>query len=1169
MKLTAVLLLTACLTASADGISQKVSLSEKNARLEKVFKEIKKQTGFDFFYNMKALEVASPVTIEVKNATLVEVLDLCFKNQPLSYTITDKMVVVKEKDPSIVLKEIPPPIDVKGRLVNENGEPVAGATITVKGTNNRTASDDDGYFLLSGVDENATLVISATNIDPREVKVAGKTDLATISVKIKVTEGQAVVVEANTGYQKIKPNEINGSVVIIDNKKLNEQTSPYILDRIKDITSGVYFNAGKDLRGSQATTTKTNISIRGLSTINGPLDPLIILDNFIFEGDLNNINPNDIENITVLKDASAASIWGARAANGVIVITTKKGRFNQKFKLELNTSVSISEKPHLSILPQMSSGDFIDVEKYLFARGYKLDDTASAERLPFTPVYEILLKRRSGIISATDSTSQLNALRSIDSRDEYLKYFYKHPITQQYSLNLRGGGTNIAWLISGNYNRSAATLQNTYDKVNVHFENNYKPINNLIIGLGVYFTNSDSKNNSAPGYNSIANGSKITPYIKFLDDNGNAIPIDRNYRGSYTDTAGGGRLLNWKYFPLEDYKHNKLTNNLQEIVANANIKYSLNNNIQLSVFYQYQIQTINEKRHSDIESFAARDLINKFTILGPSSSTYNVPRGGILSISNSSLRSQNLRGQVDYNKSWKDFTISAIGGAEIREIKSDGNLSTIYGYNKDPLSFGAVDFNSFFPTYITGSYERIPNSAIVSPTLTNEFVSFYLNGSLQYLKKYSLSLSGRKDASNTFGLTTNDKWNPLWSVGIGWNLSNENFYKSKIIPVLRLRTSLGYGGNLDVSRTALPIAGAVFNGITNLPVLRIGSLNNPSLRWETSRQINIGLDFSGKMDRISGSIDYYLKKGTDLYGPSPLDYTTWGIGNTVIKNVASMSGKGVDLMIQSRNIQGKFSWFTTFLYSNNSAKTTKYFSPEATKLSSFLVGDGRLITPVVNKPLYAIVAYKWGGLNSSGDPQGFLNGQLSTDYNSIMSSDNLNKGLESGSFVYVGPSDPVHFGSIVNSLSWKGIALSFNISYKLGYYFKKPSLSYNSLYQTGAGHKEFENRWKNPGDESFTSVPAMRYIDYPQFIKRDEFYSKSEINILKGDHIRFQYINLSYSITKGKKKMAFENIQVYCNVSNIGIIWRANKYKLDPDNSFTTTSLSPSRTYTMGVRLSL
>ncbi len=1132
-----------------------VTLSLKNAPIEKVFHEIERQTGYGFLYTKEMLADLPQVTIAVKNAPVKEVLNECFKGQSLEYSIDENTIVITRKAPNLYsqIRALfpPPPIDVHGRVLNEKGEPVEGATVTVKGTRNATATDVNGEFKLIGVEGNATLVISGVNIESFEVMVEGKTNIGVLKGKVKVGEGEEVVV-VSTGYQQLPKERATGSFDFIDNKTLNQQVGTNILKRIEGVSSGVLFDNNKLINGQIK---NDNITIRGLSTINASTAALIVLDGFIYEGDINNINPNDVDNITILKDAAATSIWGARAGNGVIVITTKKGNFNQKLKIALNTNVIINERPDLNYLPQLSSGDYVSVEQMLFNQGY-FNSAISSPYQTLTPGVEVFNNRRLGLISAADSASQINLLKAIDSRQQYQKYFLRNAITQQYAVNISGGSAINAFILSMDYDKNLGELKSLYEKINVHLENTIQPLKNLLVSIGAYYTNSNSTS-GLPAYNSIMVSGRQVPYLQFADAAGNPLSVATGYRDQYTDTAGGGKLLNWKYYPLEDYKHNIGKNSLNELYTNIGIRYKISQAFNAEVKYQYQRQESNMKQLADINSFSTRNLINQFTQIDYSSGAVNyiIPKGGIKSTYNTYTGSYTVRGQLNFNNSWGKNNVAALVGSEVRQIhgNSDGNI--FYGFNNDPIKYSNVDYINYYATFIDGSYQKIPGNLSFSNT-TNRFVSFYGNASYTYNDRYIISASARQDGSNIFGANTNDKWKPLWSAGINWKLSKEPFYSISFLSMLGIRATYGYSGNVDLTKTAASVAIYRTDApATGYPYVTIRSLYNPNLRWEKTGMFNIGLDYKVTGGRLSGTIEYYHKKGTDLYGQTPYDYTTWGAGPNITKNVAAISGNGVDIVLNSVNTQGVFKWNTTFFFNYNNDKTTKYDLPQANEIISKL-GSGVLMIPVIGKPLYSISAYKWGGLDENGNPQGYLNGKKSISYDSIVR-EGLTKGVE-GNVLYIGPSSPTVFGSLINSFSYKKLTLSINISYKLGYYFQKSPLSYSALINYGAGNKDFEKRWMKPGDELKTNVPAFIY---PNNDSRDNFYQLSEVNVLKGDHVRIQYINLSWLIPF--KNTSFQNIELYVNASNLGIIWRANKENIDPEYPVT---LKPEKSFALGLR---
>jgi len=973
----------------------------------------------------------------------------------------------------------------------------------------------------------------------------------TLNVRMVPELNDLGTVEISTGYQKLKPNEINGTVSLINEKALNATQGTNILERIVGQTSGLLVNIGKNRPNAN-----TNLTIRGLGTINGPQDPLIVLDGFIYEGDINNINPNDVENVSILKDASAASIWGARAGNGVIVITSKKGKNNQKMQLGFSASLQVQGKADLTAIPLMSSSDYVDFERTIFNAGF-FDDQIT--RFPFrslTPAVEILLSQRQGKISLAQSEFELDKLRTQDVRNSYQDNFYTNPVTQQYSLNIRGGGEVYNYLISGSYDKSIYETYAKNDKVNLHLSNQFKPAKNLTLSTDIYLTSAKSQA-GRPAYGTLTVGQRNPTYLSFSDGAGVPISIARAYRTAYTDTAGGGKLLDWRYYPTEEYKHN-----IQEIVRNE-ISGSVSANYKIFDFlhaegsYQIQRQNSNQEFLSDSESYFSRDLVNSYSQLNRTTGVvrYIVPRGGIMRYYNNRTNSSTGRFQLNLDKSFGAHVVRAIAGVEARDVQNEGSSSMFYGYKSDPLIFSNVDVVNFYPDFITGNTSQLASAGALSHT-TYRFMSFYGNASYSYLGRYLASGSVRRDGSNIFGANTNEKWKPLWSAGLGWVVSTERFYRLDWLPVLRLNATFGYTGNIDLTKTSLPVAGYATNSVTGFPYTRVSVVNNPDLRWEQLSQLDLKVSFETRERRFSGTASYFIKKGTDLYGSAPYDYTGWGGRAELVRNIADMKGYGVDAELHSRNIVAKdFEWGSDLYFNFNKDKTLKYYRPSGTGLYSY-AGSSTTINPLEGMPLYGISAFQWAGLNASGDPVGYLNGQPSTDYNAI-----IREGSTSGNnLVFKGVASPKIYGSLINTFSFRQLSLSVNLSYRLGYYFQKPVLSYSSLVNLGVSTSDYALRWQKPGDEATTSVPSFVY---PVNQNRDSFYTFAEVNVLKADNIRLQYINLSYRFDSGKWRFPMRNLLFTAGIQNAGIIWRANKENLDPDN---TTSFNITKNYVFTLR---
>lgn len=1041
-------------------------------------------------------------------------------------------------------------IKITGTILSTDNQPIADATIMIRHQQVIATSATDGSFIIKSGSRNDTLVISHIGYETKEISITSINAGKPLIIEMDKTSTELEEVIINTGLQHIPKDRATGSFDYIDNKTLNLQVGSTILDRLKGVSSGILFDNTK----LQSSTKKLDFSIRGLSTINGNQDPLIVLDNFPYDGDLSNINPNDIESISILKDAAAASIWGTRAGNGVIVITSKKGMLNQPMQIEFNSNVVIAQKPDLFYLPQMNSGDYINVEQMLFNNGQVNTSTVYA----LSPADEIFQKRLDGDITAEDSANSINALRNADIRDQYNKYFYQPSVNQQYSINVRGGSKNNSYFLSAGYDNDIGNLNEKNDRFSLKAENTYRVARNLQISIGALYTNTQTES-GRPAYGSITVGHKPLPYLSFADGNGNALPVDVYYSGEYTDTAGAAKLLNWKYYPLDDYKHSVTKSGLNSLLANISLQYKIAKGLNVAINYNYQKQEQTTSTVNDLQSYFTRNMINTYTQIDASTGLVNniVPLGSILAESNSTVLSNNFRAVVNYNKAFGNHSISALVGSEARQTDNFSQSNTVYGYDGNTLTTIPVDFSNQYPSYADGGYSQIPYGVAFTETL-NRFVSFFGNASYTFKDKYILSGSFRKDASNLFGVNTNDKWNPFWSAGASWEISKESFYNSSLFPLLKLRITYGSSGNVDQTKSAVTVIqyqGASPN--TNLPFATINQFANPDLKWEESVTTNAALDFATSKQTISGSIEYYRKKGENLFGPSPVNYTVGINSNVVTRNIASMEGKGLDLTLRSKNIDGAFKWETNLLLSFYKDETTSYFYPQG---SVYSPGFGNGISPMVGKPLYAILSYKSAGLDpATGDPRGYLNKQVSEDYYSIYYA-----ATSVDSLMYNGPSTPRIFGSVGNSFSWKGFSLSAYISYKLGYYFRKESINYDLLFNSGIGNSDFSKRWQHPGDELKTQVPSMVY---PNIGGRDNFYALSNATVLKGDNIRLQFINLSYDFTRWlNSKKLFKMLQLYINASNLGIIWKANKDNIDPDFP---SSIPTPKTYAIGLRVNL
>lgn len=1027
---------------------------------------------------------------------------------------------------------------ITGKILNAVSQtPIAGISIQLRLCKKRTVTNSDGTFKVQMLTKMDTIDISSLAYEYIKLPISARTEFPiTIFLTPRTRELESVIV--NTGYQKIAKERATGSFTTIGKSLYNQQTGTTVLDRLESISNGLYFD--------RQTSPGVNIVIRGLSTIQGPRSPLIILDDFPYEGDLNNINPNDVENITILKDAAAASIWGTRAGNGVIVITTKRGKYEQPIRVDFNSNITTISKPDLDNNNDISSTDFIGVERFLYGKGFYNAQLSGQPWLAVSTVVELLNQVDLGNISAMDAESQIAALRTHSLKEDLRKYIYKTGHNLQQAITVSGGSKNIAWNIGGGWDHNADVLNAKYDRINFKTNQSFRLAKKLEINTGIDYTQS-ANDGGRLGFRQLRPKLGYLPvYTQLVNEQGQTLPTFFEYRQYYTDTAGSGKLLNWNWYPIEDNNHIHNSTNLQAVLANIGASYSLLKSLSLNVKYQYGKQTTTNQNIYDVESYYTRNLINSFSSIDPISGelSYGIPLGGIGNDANLSLVTQNIRGQINYSKKWVHHEINSLLGSEYRQINADNYSYRAYGFNPDILLSSNVNYTIPHPNYLSGVGSYIPEGTGYSGTL-NRYVSFFGNTAYTYNGKYILSFSGRRDASNLFGATSNNRWTPLWSAGLGWEINKEKFYTLKSLPQLKLRATYGTSGNADPLRSA--VTTLQFNSIsryTQLPIARISQFENRGLSWERVSMLNLGIDFSLKAS-VSGSIEYYHKKGTNLFGTSPVDYTALAF-NSVIKNVASIAGHGFDISLNSNNLTGQISWRTQLNLNFNKDKVINYYLTDLTA-SNFTLGSS--ISAIRGRPVFGLYDYKWAGLNHlTGDPLGYVNGSISKNYDSIAGPNAVISDLK-----YIGPTLPTTTLSLGNTVSWQGLSLTIRIIGKFGNYFQRPSIDYYKLYTNRVGHSDFALRWQKPGDENHTNIPSMVYPLNPQ---REIFYASSEILASKADLIRLQYITFSYQI----KKPA---IQLYLNLNNLGLLWTANKYGIDPEYY---NGLPPSKNYALGLK---
>lgn len=1136
-----------------------------NYTVAEIFKAVRQQMGLTASFENSVIDKERRLQVDFRNATLGEVMAKVTDGLYVGWRLHGDLVVLFESKTLQISKEKAPPLT--GLVTGRNGLPVAGASIAVSGSQKGASTGADGRFSMENVPDRALLQISSIGYESRQFRLNGEREI-TLELDSAVTYIEGITV-LSTGFQKVPKERSTGSFVQLDRKLINRRPTGSVLDRIEGITSGL-LNFNTSTLGAiskMPSTASLGMYLRGISTLSpnqvNP-NPLIVLDNFPYEGDVKNLNPNDIESITILKDAASASIWGSRSGNGVIVLTTRKGRKNQKMRMGFNTNLTIERKPDLYYDPNyMSAADYIEVEKTLFDAGYFNSDINNRSSFPaLSPVVTLLAKKRSGELSADVVDAEIEALKANDVRRDFLRHVYREAVSQQYAVNVHGGSDEHTYYLSVGHDRNQDNLiRNGMVRTTITAANTLTPLEKLEVGTYINYSHRKINQHNEQEYGSVTvNTTKygmLYPYAQMMDANGNALSTVRDYNPSFVDSVSGLGYLDWHYRPLDEIRNAENFTTMQNLVLRASVKYKFTSFLNAEVQYQHERQLISTRNYRNEQSYFTRNLINRFSVKDPSTGmfTYNFPKGGILSLGDYDWRANNVRTNLNYDQKFGEHGIAAILGAEIRELSAVGIERHSIGYS-DATGRGVanLNYNTLYPTYPSGASTlntAFPMNSDESGIL-NRFISYYTNIGYSYKERYDFTISGRKDGANLFGARTNEKMTPLWSMGLGWDIGRELFYRAgSWLPELRLRTSYGYNGNV-YNGSAYMTGTYVTGPLTGLPSIINITPENDQLRWEKVKIFNVGVDFMSKGSRISGSVEYYNKHCLDLIENANVAPQTGYV--TVNKNSASTRTTGFDITLKGNIVDRGLKWESTLLFSQLKDEIISYdLKPTA---SSVILKNYANILYVEGKPIKGLLSYKWAGLDpATGDPRGYLKGSVSTDYSGIINN------FDPDSLVFHGSAFPTMYGSWRNDFFFKGFSLSINVIYKLGYYFRRPSinLNYSSILVDNM-NRDYAKRWQQPGDELVTNVPSLRY---PTNNSRNNFYQYSEILVERGDHIRLQDIRLEYVIPSKRR-----GVQVYAYFSNLGIIWRANRHKLDPDvrNLISTHDLPRPFACTFGIQ---
>jgi TonB-linked SusC/RagA family outer membrane protein len=1089
MRLTTVILIAAIMQVSAASFAQKISLNKANASLEDIIKNLRTQSGYNFVVPGALLDKAKSVNINVKNVELKKVLDEIFEKQPIAYEINNNTVTLKSKTKNIFEEVLDQflAVDATGKVVDSlTGTPLVGATVMVKGQKFFARTRGDGTFLLQNVEEGATLVISYVGYTQIEIKSAK--DLGVIRMSVDIGKLQEVAVTINTGYQKIKPEQSTGAVSQISTKAYESRISTNFLDGLINRLPGLMINNDvqftSTLPGSIKATTRPLFNIRGISTMSANQSPLIVVDGYPTELTLEMIDPNEIASVTILKDAAAATVYGVRASNGVIVIERKQARPGAA-QFNFRTTLGLRPKENYSRYrwDPNASGINANYIRERQALNIIIPTTWSTLFLPGTgnigrsiPFY-LQSQLAAGIISPAQAESSFAELAKYDNLDDYSELFNRTATTQTHTFNVSGGTPNALYYITANYtgNQNNNVL-NDNNRLLLTGRTTLKLAERLKLELTTEYQ--ELRTNGAP----VPGVADFAGYERYRDESGNPTAIiSKSYAPVYNNFIMSQGLLDGNYYPLVDLHSisdkSRTINN--KIIAN--FTYNLGKGFDLLFGGVYETSKDENKHLARQGSSEVNAWVNTYTVTPTAASPTlafkrNVPDGDFLRQLNTTNTDYTARAQLNYNKRIGNHSFNGIAGTEIRSVKSTGNLASYFGYNDQSLLQQPVDFASIFNGVAAVRGTLVTNNRLDELTsffdqLYNEdrFLSAYSNLVYSFKDTYSLSGSIRFDQSNLFGSDPKYKYKPLWSLGAAWNIDRESFVSEvKWINQLKLRAAFGFNGN--VAKLSLPqVIAFAQNNTSNTPTLTslmLLSNANRGLRWETTENFNLGLDFK-LFGKVRGSFEYYTKKTTDVMGTSKVDPTVGAFQNQALINFATIRNNGLELSLNSDWITtSNFNWNTGIVVGKNNSKVL-----DVSRNGSYNPPTLGQIGYVSGYPVGAMFSYDTRGLNSEGHP--IIYDQSGTPFvvntsNSLSPLTIAMNSKDSGLVQYSGSTLPTINAGLSNRVDFGNFYFFAMINYYGGFKVRVPR-------PTPSDNRPFpgaDNYWRTAGDESKTGLTA-------------------------------------------------------------------------------------------------
>ncbi len=1160
LNINAIFLLVCCLQVIARVSSQGITLNVKNAPLDKVFEEIKKQTTYTFMYTETMLKEAKHISINVKNSTLQEVLSLCFAMQPFTYKIIDQTIILQPKEQivvnvnRVVVLSPPPPIEIQGRVVNQQGDPLQNVTVLIAGTKIGTSTNIDGRFTLTAPnDKNVVLEISSIGYQSKLVKFDKQNEVNIILEQEASGLNDLVV----TAYSTTKRAGITGSIATIDAQKLELNSATNIGATLQGLVPGVQVVTTSGQPGANQ-----DVLIRGLGSMTASSSPLYVVDGVPYDLSLNSIPTEDIQSISVLKDASASSLYGARAANGVILITTKKG-ISGKARINFYSSLGTSELAvpfpnKVSPAKQWETvwqGLYNDATDFnnlnnADARQYASDNVSGAfyNPMPFTLPDGTTRQYHSGWNTdfpiGTDGKVKADAKRFWDFNNYDI--LFKHRLVQNYGISASGSFNqqNKYYVSFAHVDDKGTYIGDNYIQSSARFSLDTKLLKWLDMNNTVSYSNSDNKNLDFDVRPMRVLSRENTFYI--WDYNTNAyksrplipdqLAIDNSNETGRVAYGGYGASLN-------------LYNNKSDKNQNLSAIVSLSATIMTGLKFK---STYSNQLYNDVYSSNTPP---------DNGSLLDQPMNGSINRSNTNATTNYYNNVLSYDKSFGvNHHINFLLGQEAYMYKSSSVSAQRSGLIL-PF-FNELDQATQYP-------------GVSSNSDVYNLFSYFAKASYDYENKYFFSGSYRRDGSSRFA--PDQRWGNFFSGGLAWIVSREKFmeFTSTWLNAFKVKASFGELGNDNIGtyygyQDFYGVGGNYYGNLGIVPI----QLANPNLKWETNINSNIGIEFT-LFNKLRGSVEGFKRKSKDLLLGTPLPTST-GRDN-VLRNIGDLQNTGYEIDLSYDVVKIKnFSWT---LNGNATHYTNKITSlPFGSKMSQTDF-DGQTGVAyykwIVGGSRYDMYCSDWADINPadgrnewwkySYDAAGHVTSKVKTE--------NFSEVNTAEQRVNIGSTLPKVFGSFGSDFRYKNFDMTMMFYYSIGgMVYDYNNAESSVLRQSWSVYDNLDQAWKKPGD-------ITNYAKIYEY-KGSTAFSRQNIGssrwVVENNFMRLKNLVVGYSLSnKTLSKIKFQRVRVYFRGENLFTTGKLAKQGSDPEaggligQNKSGLTFFATRKYSFGINISL